>query len=122
MARDQPCQLSPGLVPVITAMAWLTTSPSHRGVRSPAAIWNGNASSLGRVYPAGCRARESKSQCYECGMLKDGLSPAQPQPTLLEPPGPASPGNSSNWILKDGGGLELGLAIALAFILSLAAQ
>ena len=32
------------------------------------------------------------------------------------------PPNCSNWILKDGGGLELGLAIALAFILSLAAQ
>ena len=53
---------------------------------------------------------------------KDGLSPAQPQPTQLEPPGPASPGNRSNWTLKDGGGLELGLAIALVFILSLAAQ
>ena len=92
---------------------------SHRGVRSPAATWNGSTSSPCRVYPTGCRARESRSQCCEWGTSKDGRSPAQPQPTQLEPPGHASPGSSSGWILKDGGGLELGLVITLAFILPL---
>lgn len=64
---DQHCQLSPGLFPVVTAVlwpcskavAWLTTSKSHKGDSSPAAVWNAKTSSPPRVYCAWCKARES---------------------------------------------------------------